>query len=120
MENASESSLPVKTFAGDDETEQHVFDMTGNVREWCADAYKAYAELLRNHPKKEEAMKDPGLRAESASIDPNQDYVVRGGSFMADNKSAMTFNRDGVKAGEELSDLGFRVVIDCPRVTAPR
>jgi hypothetical protein len=39
---------------------------------------------------------------------------------MVDHKAAMNFNRDGVKAGEELSDLGFRVVIDCPRVAAPR
>jgi serine/threonine-protein kinase len=120
LDNASESSVPVKTFTGDDETEQHVFDMTGNVREWCSDSYKSYAELLRNRPATEKALKDTGLSLESASIDPNQEYVVRGGSFMVDYNTAMSFNRDGVKAGEELSDLGFRVVIDCPRVASPR
>jgi serine/threonine protein kinase len=119
-DNAIDLSVPVKTFPGDDETEQHVFDMTGNVKEWCADPYRSYEDLLRNQPKTEEAMKDPGLKAAVVAIDQGQDYVVRGGSFLVDSRSAMTFNRDGVKASEELSDLGFRVVIDCPRVVSPR
>ena len=35
----------VKTFP-QDQTEQHVFDLAGNVSELCLDAYKPYAELI--------------------------------------------------------------------------
>jgi len=114
------SPVPVKTYKGDDETEQHLFDMTGNVREWCAEPYRTYAELLKNRSEKDQPMKDPGLGQQPATIDLELEYVVRGGSFLVDYLSAMSFNRDGVKAGEEGYDLGFRVVIECPRLTSSR
>jgi len=120
IEANSESPAPVMTYKGDDETEQHVFDMTGNVREWSADPYRTYAELLQNHPDKDQAMKDPGLGLGPATIDPGLEYVVRGGSFLVDLQAAQTFNRDAVKAAEEMIDLGLRVVIECPRLTSSR
>jgi serine/threonine-protein kinase len=120
LEANSESPAPVMSFKGEDETDQHVFDLTGNVREWCADPYRTYAELLQTHPDKDQAMKDPGLGLDIATIDPGVERVVRGGSFLLDNHSAMTFNRDAAKAAEENIDLGFRVVIECPRLTSSR
>jgi serine/threonine-protein kinase len=120
LEANSDSPAPVMSFKGEDETDQHVFDLTGNVREWCADPYRTYAELVQNHPDKDQAMKDPGLGLDIATIDPGVEHVVRGGSFLLDSQSAMTFNRDAAKAAEENIDLGFRVVIECPRLTTSR
>ena len=84
LEANSESLAPVMSYKGEDETDQHVFDLTGNVREWCADPYRTYAELLQNHVDKDQAIKDPGLRLETATSDPGSERVVRGGSFLLD------------------------------------
>ncbi len=116
----TEDPAPVMSYKGEDETDQHVFDFTGNVREWCRDPYRSYAELLQNHPDKDQAIKDPGLGPDSTSVDPDLERVVRGGSFLLDYQSAITFNRDAVKAVEENIDLGFRIVIECPRLTSSR
>ena len=84
--------------------------MTGNVREWCADPYRPYSELIDLAA---------ATKPAASCADPNMGYVVRGGSFQSDDQDAMSFNRDGVKGDEEPIDLGFRVVIDCPSLTAP-
>ena len=120
IEANSETPAPVMSYKGEDETDQHLFDFTGNAREWCRDPYRTYAELLQNHSDKDQAIKDPGLGVESTSVDPNLERVVRGGSFLLDYQSAITFNRDAVKAAEENIDLGFRVVIECPRLTSSK
>ncbi len=112
LDNAAGSPVPVKSFPGEDETDQHIFDMTGNVREWCADPYRPYAELM--------VQDGPAKKPEVFKADPAQGYVVRGGSFQVDSQAAKTFNRDVVQADEELADLGFRVVIDCPYLATPR
>ena len=47
---------PVKSYTKD-QTIDHVFDMVGNLRELCADAYVPYTELplARNSPRKTSA-----------------------------------------------------------------
>jgi len=106
--------VPVKTFAGEDETDQHVFDMTGNVREWCLDVYKPYDKIITENQNPGRPIHDAPDLSESGSKDPNLEFVVRGGSYLVDADAAMTFQRDGVAASVEANDLGFRVVIDCP------
>ena len=106
--------LPVKSFAGDDETDQHVFDMTGNVREWCLDVYKPYAQIIAKNDHPDRPLRDPVVGGGAGPDDQNVEFVVRGGSYLVDADSAMTFQRDGVAANVEANDLGFRVVIDCP------
>jgi formylglycine-generating enzyme required for sulfatase activity len=108
----------VKSFPGEDETDQKVFDMTGNVREWCLDVYKPYAAIIgkaRNTgvPAASQALRDPRTGGEPET-DSQVEYVVRGGSFQYDPDAARTFQRDGVAAASEQNDLGFRVVIQCP------
>ncbi len=104
----------VKKFAGDDETDQMVFDMTGNVREWCLDVYKPYPAIIAENKGPDQPLHDPRVGSEPETDNPKLAYVVRGGSFMLQPEDAMVFQRGGVPADQELNDLGFRVVIECP------
>jgi eukaryotic-like serine/threonine-protein kinase len=120
-ENAGDPvPVEVKSFAGEDETDQGVFDMTGNVREWCLDVYKPYAEIIKQAKKNHDqaaatgALLNPRFGGEPEADDAKVRYVVRGGSFMDQADVAKTFQRDGISADEELNFLGFRVVIECP------
>ncbi|MFO0890566.1 MAG: bifunctional serine/threonine-protein kinase/formylglycine-generating enzyme family protein [Isosphaeraceae bacterium] len=109
--------LPVKSFVGEDETDQEVFDMTGNVREWCLDRYRPYDELLRES--RDPVLRDPGLGQETATVDLAAKYVVKGGSSLVNPEAAMTFQRDAAVGSSELNDLGFRVVLRCPAMLMP-
>lgn len=112
------SPLPVKSFP-EDQTDQKVFDMTGNVQEWCLDAYRPYADIA--------AIKSPGqpwqdlpVGDEPDPANPKAQYVARGGSYFVSANEAMVFQRTAVSAGEQLNYLGFRVVIPCPpEITGP-
>ncbi len=81
------SSIPTKTTKvknfPDDRTDQGIYDMMGNVREWT---------------------KTPGRSA--------AEFVVRGGSFLAFASGYTNFRREFVMGDEELDDLGFRIVIN--------
>jgi serine/threonine-protein kinase len=106
--------VPVKTYRGEDETDQKVFDMTGNVREWCHDVYKPYDEIIAENKNRDRVLNDPRVGGEPRADAPDLKYVVRGGSFMDQPEDAMTFQRNGIPASEELGYVGFRVVIQCP------
>jgi serine/threonine-protein kinase len=99
-----------------DITEQGARDMTGNVRELCADAYKPYDDLDLGTNSRERPLVDhreaPVL--DSAGSDKVK-VVVRGGSFFLDRpQKAFTFMRDQVGVDEAPNYVGFRVVLECP------
>ena len=104
--------LDVGTSA-DDETEQHVFDLTGNVREFCLDAYKPYNEIIPPKNTIDEPLVDP-ICVDPGSGDSSKYYIVRGGSFMTSLRQAMAFLRSGMAPDKTADDVGFRVVIECP------
>jgi formylglycine-generating enzyme required for sulfatase activity len=114
--------VPVKTFQGEDETDQRVFDMTGNVREWCHDVYRSYSDLIADYRSRlaaegknpDQPIHDPRVGGEPEADNLDLTYVARGGSFMDKPEAAMVFQRDGVPANAEPSYVGFRVVIQCP------
>jgi len=111
------SNLPTFTvgYYPKDKTEQGLFDMTGNVREWCRDVWAPYQSStspLRNPT-------GPARGGETTEATP---YVTRGGSFavwkdqtrttrprrpLPDDLTARNLTEDGTA-----EDLGFRVVIE--------
>ena len=89
-----------------------IYDMSGNVWEWCSDWYRADAYLPFKDGLK--AVNPPGP---SESWDPNEPYaakrVIRGGSFLCHItycESYRTAARRGNSPDTGMSHLGFRCV----------
>jgi serine/threonine-protein kinase len=103
IDQPSSNVSPPRRFPRD-KTEQGAFDLAGNVREWCRDAWAPYVEL------KEPAV-DPYRLPDSQSTL----FVIRGASF-ADPTGMCSTTYRGEKRGkgEVADDLGFRIVIECP------
>ena len=78
-----------------------LFDLHGNVREWCLDNWDGH-EPLPDH-----AESDPNNRFGSLS-------VVRGGAWDLPEEAARSANRNAIDPQERVADVGFRFVIDEP------
>lgn len=102
-----ETTSPVKSFPPN---RLGLYDMSGNVWEWCADYYAAdyYAESPRRNP-----------QGPSESYDPHEPDVIkrvqRGGSFMCNVNSCTGYRCAARMRGEFTSSSfhnGFRCVVD--------
>ena len=76
-----------------------LFDMHGNVYEWCADTLGA--------PSK------PGRDGEGGQ-ETDQQRVARGGSWYDYGDSCRSAYRSGVRPGEACNDVGMRLVLGVP------
>ncbi len=89
-------------FAGD-RTDQGVFDLAGNVREWCRDAYQKYRAV------------EPDPDPVAAPRGAGDKYVIRGASFKSPVSQARTTCRDDPREFDYWDlDLGFRLVLEIP------
>jgi eukaryotic-like serine/threonine-protein kinase len=102
---------PVKKY-DKDQTEQHVYDMVGNLRELCADPYMPYTDLNLAGNAPGNPLVDRRGPVDAASQDVK--IVVRGGSFMRREPEATAFHRWLEPPDAIPLDVGFRVVIECP------
>jgi sulfatase modifying factor 1 len=78
-----------------------LFDMHGNVWEWCSDGYDA--DYYKESP-----VDDPLGAAQAAY------RVVRGGSWSSNPRRARSATRRRLAPGGGVSDLGFRLALEEP------
>jgi len=84
--NLQEYTFPVGTRKAN---ELGLYDMSGNVREWCGGLYLVY----------------PGCKGKNKN-----EYVVRGGSWASRKDALAVWTRDHEQAHKRNSGLGFRIV----------
>ena len=111
--NTGLAATVVRDFPSD-RTDQGIYDMAGNVSELCLDRYKPYGELDLAKNNENEPLEDPGLQLASGANDPAATFVLRGGSFISLPREATTFYRGVSVPDESPTDVGFRVVVECP------
>lgn len=106
------SVAEVKSFPKD-KTEQGVYDMVGNVSEWCLDPYRPYAEIIPADNTKDHPIDDPGAKPDPAGTAPLR--VARGGSVRSSELKAKAFFRQVFAEDEPGPEfVGFRIVVECP------
>lgn len=78
-----------------------IYDMTGNVSEWCLDFYATYTEESQTNP----VVTEP--------IDSGNSCVVRGGGYMDESKSwCRNTKRQRFVEGHMQMDIGLRLVLN--------
>ena len=74
-----------------------IYDMSGNVWEWCEDVYDEHAYSKHGR-------KNPIYRGNSVGC------VIRGGGWYSLPENMLCSNRNAYGAGYRSSDIGFRLV----------
>ncbi len=91
--NSNDTSHEVKTKLAN---ELGLYDMSGNVAEYCSDYYNDYTN---------EAQTNPESNTWSAS------RVIRGGSYSSSISGCRVSNRNNINPSTSYRDLGFRLVL---------
>jgi formylglycine-generating enzyme required for sulfatase activity len=82
-----------------------IYDMHGNVREWCADRYGEYA------PEYGKETGTPKMRKDPTGSRDGRYRVLRGGGYNSDDEHCRSASRDNQLPELSKDDIGFRVVL---------
>ena len=74
-----------------------IYDMSGNVKEWCEDFFGLYTTKEEDNP--------IGSRI-------GYSRVLRGGSFRSSKKTCRVFHRDCAFPDTKGDNIGFRLVLE--------
>jgi formylglycine-generating enzyme required for sulfatase activity len=88
-----DETLPVGSFAAN---AYGLFDMHGNVWEWCSDAFGDYPSSAQTNPQ---------------GSPEGWEYVNRGGSFLSPARQCRSAFRRYLDPDAKSSDMGFRLVL---------
>ena len=104
-------TAPVKSYPANG---YGLYEMAGNVWEWCQDKYHFQAYQMTNTPK---TLKNP--KGPSKSFDPrepySEKYVTRGGSFLCNDSYCTGYRvarRMGTEKNSSFNHTGFRCAKD--------
>ncbi|MEM6633475.1 MAG: SUMF1/EgtB/PvdO family nonheme iron enzyme, partial [Bacteroidota bacterium] len=84
----------VQAVGGKEKNLLGLYDMSGNVDEWCADRYGAYPTSELSNPR---------------GPDTGDNRVIRGGYWFFTARYCRVSNRNNVSPGYQYFNLGFRV-----------
>lgn len=77
--------------------ELELYDMSGNVSEWCNTDFREYSDIIDNNP-------NPTILDSTAK-------VIRGGNYMSESYGITVYHRDFMSASFNLESVGMRLVL---------
>jgi formylglycine-generating enzyme required for sulfatase activity len=106
--DGSPFTVPVMSYTPND---FGIYNMVGNVAEWCMDAYSPSTFAFVSDV-------NPVLLfdADSTEADPMRRKVVRGGSFLSNAKALSPFSREYYTQETAHCYIGFRCVMAAPEI----